>query len=191
MLSIRAEQVFRCGFGLIDTIYETINAYGAEDEAKIPFLSDPNIELILNSMLLSTNEWNQLVSTCDNSVLHFNWLNRDILFDADNCQMIDSKDIDINGVPFVFSAVSTALLLERLIEKHSTNELSPELCQVVANQMKYLLIAGAYLSIKSKSEKLKNLSTILSVLKKSLTNILEMTKSQSLVTKIGEILVEL
>ena len=187
---ISAQLVFRCGFQLIHTIYETINSYESGVEAKKPLLSDPNIELIMNSMLLSNNEWNELVTKCDNSVLHYDWLNRDILFDANNCLMIDSKTFDINGVPFVFSAVSTALLLEKLIESHSTNELSFDLCQVITNQLKYMFTAGAYLSIKSKSEQSKKLSSVLTLLKRSLTKILELTESQSLATKMGELLLE-
>ena len=184
-----AERVSKCGFELIDTIYETINSCNFETEDKKPLLSDPNIELILNAILLSNDEWNQLVSKCDNSVLHYDWLNRDILFDANNCQMTES--FDTNGVPFVFSALSTSLLLEKLIEKHSSNQLNSEIFDVITNQMRHLCTATAYLSLKSKSEKMKKFSTILLVLKNSLTNILKMTENQEMIAKLGKLLLEL
>ena len=190
IFTFSAEQVSECGFELIETIYKTITSSDTTDEdLKKSFLSDPNILMILDIMLLKTSEWNQSKNECDYSVLHYDWLNGETLIDADNCQMVSKESFDTTGVPFVFSAVATGLLIEKLLRNYATLELSPDLIQMFANQLSYLLVATDYLSIKSLSDKTKKFASIQSVLTKSLKNIFDLD-SHGLTTKVGQLLLE-
>ncbi|CAG2183114.1 unnamed protein product, partial [Oppiella nova] len=107
-----ARLTYRCAFELIETIYKTLHEHMDTDVSETSLLSDPNTALILELMLLTDTEWCELRSKCDNSVVHYDWLTSDTLFDPQTCQMISTKSMDTTGVSFVFSSIATVVLFE-------------------------------------------------------------------------------
>lgn len=193
-LLFSAKLVSNCAFELIHTTYETINSLNIEEDEDCTLksiLSDPNIASLLDLMLLSNTEWQELETKCDSSVMQFDWLNSNTLFNHQNCNLIENQLIAQNNcIPFVYSAVSTCYLLERLIKENPCNEPTNELVEVIASQFKHLFMASAYVSSKSKLLKYKDIETVFSILKKLLLNIMLLTKNQNLNIRIRESLLE-
>jgi len=184
---------FDCAFELINTIYQTINLPNIEDdeESKVSILSDPNIPLLLDLMLLSNSEWLELETKCDTSMIHFDWLNSNTLFDDQSCEMMENELIaQDNCIPFVYSAVSTTYLLEKLIKDNSDTQLNNQLVEVIVSQLKHLFMASAYVSSKSKLLKSKDMVTISSILNDLLLNIIQLTEKNDVNSKIGQLLLE-
>ncbi|CAG2118246.1 unnamed protein product, partial [Medioppia subpectinata] len=188
-----AELTYRCAFDLLNTIYETINASldTDDDEEKKSLLSDPNTALLLELMLLTDTEWCELHHKCDTSVHHYDWLTSDTLFDPAVCEMLTSKSLDTTGQQFVFSAVASVILIEKLLETHSQTELSGDLSQTIVSQLNHVFIASAYVSLKSKSSpKSTCFSRYSDIFTESLANVLRLTKSSDLRAKVGDILLK-
>ncbi|CAG2165751.1 unnamed protein product, partial [Oppiella nova] len=161
------------------------------DVSETSLLSDPNTALILELMLLTDTEWCELRSKCDNSVVQYDWLTSDTLFDPQTCQMISTKSMDTTGVSFVFSSIATVVLFEKLLQQQTQNALNNDLLDLIAGQLKHIFISDAYVSIKSMSSLKSNcFSKFERILTESLTNILQLTKTSGLNEKIGQILLK-
>lgn len=179
---------------MIQSIYESIQqSFNDEENVRMSLLSDPNIIALLDLILLTNCEWLELERNCHHLSLHLKWLNGDLLWDAEkNCVLLEDSSLNQNKtLPFILSAMSTSRLMLKLLENDSNHGLNDEIEPIILSQLKHLLFAGSFVSIKCNGFNTNEYKEMSVILDDCLIKFVNKIATEKLTSKIVEMLLHL